>query len=79
MLPNVPRTITSWLPRLEPNELKSRRGTSWPIRNWPAGAVGGIEPAGEMWSVVTLSPSDTRTRAPAMSPRRAGDGPNPSK
>ena len=26
-----------------------------------------IEPAGEMWSVVTESPSDTRQRAPAMS------------
>jgi len=27
MLPNVPRIITSWLPRRDPQELKSRRST----------------------------------------------------
>ena len=31
-----------------------------------------MEPAGEMWSVVTLSPTITRTRAPAMSVTGAG-------
>ena len=33
-----------------------------------------IEPAGEMWSVVTLSPSSASTRAPVMSLDRRGLG-----
>ena len=64
---NVPRIITSWLPRRDPYELKSRRSTSCAVRYCPAGESGRIEPAGEMWSVVTESPSMTRQRAPSMS------------
>ena len=39
-----------------------------------AGPFLGIEPAGEMWSVVTESPSTARTRAPAMSRSGPGSG-----
>ena len=35
-------------------------------------APGGIDPAGEMWSVVTESPSTASTRAPVMSVDRRG-------
>src|SRR5581483_3281714 len=69
---NVPRTSTSWLPRREPYELKSERATPWSCRYVPAGESGLIEPAGEMWSVVTESPSETRQRAPEMSPTVPG-------
>src|SRR6058998_1406985 len=37
------------------------------IRYCPAGSVLRIDPAGEMWSVVMLSASRHRTRAPRMS------------
>ena len=37
------------------------------VRYRPAGAVALIAPAGEMWSVVTESPSLARTLAPLMS------------
>ena len=65
MLPNVPRISTSWWPRRAPYELNSSGAT---LRSWshsPAGDHGAIEPAGEMWSVVTESPrtaSDARVR-----------------
>ena len=67
MFANVPRIITSWLPRREPYELKSFGSTPCSIRYSPAGLSRLIEPAGEMWSVVTLSPSTASTRAPSMS------------
>jgi len=38
-----------------------------------------IDPAGEMWSVVTESPSIASTRAPAMSVIGAGSAGIPSK
>ena len=38
-----------------------------------------MEPAGEMWSVVTLSPSTASTRAPSMSGTGAGSAAMPSK
>ena len=76
---NVPRTITSWLPRREPYELKSFRSTPCSTRYVPAGESGLIEPAGEMWSVVTESPSMTRQRAPATSSNGCGLGGIPSK
>jgi hypothetical protein len=38
-----------------------------------------MEPAGEMWSVVTLLPKMARTRAPTMSVTGAGSGPIPAK
>jgi hypothetical protein len=38
-----------------------------------------IEPAGEMWSVVTESPSSASTRAPLMSWTGDGSGCIPSK
>ena len=40
---------------------------------------GAIEPAGEMWSVVTESPRTARTRASVMSPTAPGSNPRPSK
>src|SRR6266540_1364684 len=79
MLANVPRIITSWLPRREPYELKSLRSTPCSMRYRPAGESGLMEPAGEMWSVVTESPSQASTRAPVMSVTGAGCGVMPSK
>ena len=79
MLANVPRIITSWFPRRLPNELKSRGSTPLAIRYLPAGPSGGMAPAGEMWSVVTLSPSRASTRAPATSAGAAGAGVSVSK
>src|SRR3954466_5698164 len=79
MLANVPRIITSWLPRREPYELKSRRSTPCSVRYRPAGESGLIELAGEMWSVVTESPSFASTRAPEMSRTGAGSACMPSK
>src|SRR5918998_2123350 len=79
MLANVPRIITSWLPRRDPFELKSPRCTPCEVRYWPAGESGLIEPAGEMWSVVTESPSLASTRAPVMSLTGEGDWAMPSK
>ena len=38
-----------------------------------------IDPAGEMWSVVTESPSFARTRAPSMSETGSGSAGMPSK
>ena len=63
---NVPRTITSWLPRRAPYELKSRGSTPCSISHCPAGVDARMLPAGEMWSVVTLSPSNASTRAPSI-------------
>src|SRR5438309_504097 len=79
MLANVPRIITSWLPRRDPYELKSRFSTPCDARYAPAGESGLIEPAGEMWSVVTESPSFASTRAPSMSETGSGDAAIPSK
>ena len=45
----------------------------------PAGDQAAIEPAGEMWSVVTESPSQASTRAPSMSVTGAGSRPMPAK
>ncbi len=64
---NVPRIITSWLPRRDPYELKSFFATPRSRRYCPAGLVSSMSPAGEMWSVVVLSPNHPSTRAPAMS------------
>ena len=36
------------------------------MRYFPAGLCEAIEPAGEMWSVVTESPKASRTRAPRI-------------
>src|SRR6187549_2566135 len=79
MLANVPRIITSWLPRRDPYELNSCRGTPCSARYLPAGESALIELAGEMWSVVTESPSFARTRAPAMSVTGEGEVAMPSK
>src|SRR3954471_23392719 len=73
MLANVPRIITSWLPRRDPYELNSCRGTPRSARYLPAGESGLIELAGEMWSVVTESPSFASTRAPEMSDTGSGE------
>src|SRR3954462_9297303 len=77
MLANVPRIMTSWLPRREPYELKSRRSMPCSARYSPAGESGLIEPAGEMWSVVTESPSQTSRRAPSTSATMPGSGARP--
>ena len=68
MLAKVPRIITSWLPRRVPYWLKSATPTPWSVRYLPAGEAALIEPAGEMWSVVILSPNRPSTRAPLISP-----------
>src|SRR5881397_1809716 len=70
MFANVPRMSTSWFPRRVPYWLKSTGFTPFETRYCPAGLAAGIAPAGEMWSVVTESPTDTRTRAPTMSDPR---------
>ena len=49
------------------------------VRYRPAGESVLIAPAGEMWSVVTESPSLASTRAPAMSVTGAGSRAMPSK
>ena len=79
MLANVPRIITSWLPRREPNELKSLRATPWASRYCAAGVPGLMLLAGLMWSVVTESPSSASTRAPVMSETGCGSEGMPSK
>jgi hypothetical protein len=79
MFANVPRIITSWLPRREPYELNSRGSTPCSCRYRPAGESFLIEPAGEMWSVVTESPSLASTRAPSMSVTGSGSAGIPSK
>src|SRR5690606_28428562 len=66
-------------PRRDPYELNSCRGTPRSDRYFPAGESGLIEPAGEMWSVVTESPSFASTRAPLMSATGCGSRVIPSK
>ena len=56
----------------EPYELNSRCSTPRSTRYRPPGLSRLIEPAGEMWSVVTLSPTMTRQRAPVTSSTRPG-------
>src|SRR3974390_2835307 len=63
--------MTSWLPRREPYELKSAGCTPCAIRYCPAGLLALIDPAGEIWSVVTLLPRKHNTRAPEISPPAA--------
>jgi hypothetical protein len=46
--------------------LKSAGGTPLAIKNCPAGLSLPMLPAGEIWSVVTLSPSTASARAPAI-------------
>ena len=67
MLANVPRIITSWLPRRAPYWLKSLGSTPRPCRYFAAGLVLAMLPAGLIWSVVIESPSSARMRAPLMS------------
>jgi hypothetical protein len=71
--------MTSWLPRLEPYELKSATDTPCSSKYRPAGLWTLIEPAGEMWSVVMLSPSTARARAPLISVIGAGWSGMPTK
>ena len=78
-LAKVPRIITSWLPRRDPYELKSRGSTPFSISQRPAGLSFLIAPAGEMWSVVTLSPSTASTRAPVIGSIAGGSAWIPSK
>ena len=63
MFANVPRVITRSFPRLEPYELKSRGWTPLAMRYLPAGLSAGIDPAGEIWSVVMESPKNAKTLA----------------
>ena len=79
MFPNVPRIITSWWPRRAPYELNSSGPTPCSWSHAPAGADALIEPAGEMWSVVTESPRTARTLPPSMSPGRSASSVRPSK
>ena len=66
-LANVPRTMTSSLPRRAPYWLKSATATPRSLRYFPAGLEGLIDPAGDTWSVVMESPRTARTRAPVTS------------
>ena len=43
--------------------MKSVFSTPWAISHWPAGELALMEPAGEMWSVVMLSPNSAMIRA----------------
>ena len=79
MFANVPRTITSWLPRRAPYELNSRCSTPWSNNQRPAGPSGWITPAGEMWSVVIESPNTASVRMPVMSVRSCGSAGIPVK
>ena len=79
MLANVPRIMISWLPRRVPYWLKSAGRTWCSLRNFPAGEVSLIEPAGEMWSVVILSPNIARIRASTTSTIGSGCFFMPSK
>ncbi len=54
-------------------------GTPCSCSHWPAGLQAGMTPAGEMWSVVTESPSTARTRAPLMPAMGVGSGVRPAK
>src|ERR1700754_2043331 len=74
MLPNVPRTITSWLPRRAPYWLNSAGSTPSSVSSQPAALLVEIDPAGEMWSVVIESASLSSTRAFSMSVGGAGVG-----
>ena len=56
-----------------------RRATSCSVRYCPAGVSALMAPAGEMWSVVTESPSLASTRAPVMSATGSGSIRIPSK
>lgn len=62
-----------------PEELKSLRSTPWSSRYCAAGVPGLMLLAGEMWSVVTESPSSASTRAPVMSVTGSGSAGMPSK
>jgi hypothetical protein len=75
----VPRIMTSWFPRRAPYELKSRGVTPRAARYRPAGLSGAMLPAGEMWSVVTESPSTASARRPARSASGGGAGRTSSK
>jgi hypothetical protein len=59
--------------------LKFLGSTPFSMRYCPAGILEGMAPAGEMWSVVTESPTLTSTRAPSMSLRSSGSGLMPLK
>ncbi len=79
MLANVPRIMTSWLPRRAPYWLKSTGCTPCAMRYLAAALALAMLPAGEMWSVVTESPSSASTRAPRMSLTAPGVIVMPSK
>src|SRR4030042_6613196 len=51
----------------------------WPFRYAPAGPSSAMSPAGEIWSVVTESPSTARTRAPRISATGSGSAGRYSK
>ena len=59
--------------------MKSAFCTLFASSHLPAGEFSLIEPAGEMWSVVTESPKMPSARAPRMSPVAAGVIEKPSK
>jgi hypothetical protein len=59
--------------------LNSFGSTPCAIKYLPAGLSGRMDPAGEMWSVVMLSPSNASTRAPVISRGGAGSIDSPSR
>ena len=54
-------------------------GTAAALRNSPAGEASAMSPAGEMWSVVTESPTKTRHSAPLIGLGGVGFSVSPSK
>ena len=79
MLPNVPLAITASFPLLEPKLLKSLGLSPLLARYLAAGEFLGMEPAGEMWSVVTESPRLRRTWADLMGRLVGSSGVIPAK
>ncbi|CFN64339.1 Uncharacterised protein [Bordetella pertussis] len=59
--------------------MKSAFITPFSLSHLPAGEVSLMEPAGEMWSVVTESPKMPSARAPLTAGMAAGVIPKPSK
>ena len=80
MFANVPRIITSWLPRRAPYELKSFFGDALRDRaTCRPGLAAAMLPAGEMWSVVIESPNMPNARAPVIGRTPGGAIVMPSK
>ncbi len=80
MLANVPRIITSWLPRRAPYELKSAGATPCSTRYFAGGAVlGDGAGRGDVVGRHRVAEQREHARAPRMSVSGAGSFDSPSK